>query len=72
MDGNSQAFLAELFGIGGLNDPAAFANRDDLIRLHLGESFDLLRGRPLYLDGIHGLGLSQPEVKPQIALGHHA
>lgn len=62
----------QLFGLAGLDDPAAFADCDDLVRLHLGEAFDLLRGRPLDLDGIYGLGLFQSEVEPEIALRHHA
>src|SRR5437016_5019407 len=54
------------------HNSAAFADRQDLIGLHLGETFDFLRRRPSHFDEIHGLKFSQAEVQAQVALRHHA
>ena len=66
--------LEWLFGFGfeSLHDPAAFADGEYLVGLHLREALDLLCGRPLDFDEICGLGLSQAEVEAQIALRHDA
>src|SRR2546429_9069772 len=56
----------------GTHNSAAFADRQDLIGLHLGETFYFLRRRPSHFDEIHGLKFSQAEVQAQVALRHHA
>src|SRR5437016_14430708 len=56
----------------GTHNSAAFADRQDLIGLHLGETFDFLRRRPSHFDEIHGWKFSNAEVPSQVALRHHA
>ena len=60
------------FGFDGIDDPAAFADGQYLIGLHLREPFQLLLSRPLYLNEIHCLSFSQAEVEAQVALRHDA
>src|ERR1700722_14501434 len=60
------------FRLVGVHDAAALANRENLIGLHLGETLDLLRRRPLHFQHVDYLRRSQSKVQPQIALRHNA
>jgi len=42
------------FGFDGFDDPASFADGQNLIGFHLREPFDLVRGRPLHFDVVEG------------------
>ncbi len=50
------------------NNPAALTNREDLIRFHLGEALDLLRGGPLHFDCVNDLCFTKTEMQAQVAL----
>ena len=44
------------------DDAAAFADRDDLICVHISEALDFLGRGPLDLNGVDDLRLAQPEM----------